>query len=530
MKKIMVTIGGVKATVKESGEVVDGLHFTDFLERAVKNELSLVELVGSPIQRIQQLVEGKEFSYPFDMVVLTDKVEGLTVKMGDAKFIVSSGGEVIGDNYKRSILTRVIEGDSIYPLSASTPIDRVKEYASNIEAISNWKIEIIEEVEEVEEEIEKLTAFVGFSGGFGTAEFALKYLGVPHEIVGASEYDPFDKRQWAREAYLQNHGEPTLGLFGDIMKVDGTQMKGTVDFCHFSPPCQEYSTMGNQGGIESPRGMLSHEPVRLIGEIEPEFFIIENVANFAGAKFAKDMEGIKDDLTALGYQVSHHLMNAYDYGTPQSRNRVFIVGFKGEGERFNTPLKVPLTSSIGDLLEENVDKKYYITQEALDGFKVKTQEKTNSYSFKPTQKTGIIPTITKGYNGAITNPYVIDPKPTVVGEIGKGQSGRVYSLDNVACTLSAHGGGQGAKTGLYSLESGIRRLTPRECSRAMGDTEDLYNFDGFSDTRAYQFIGNAIDINTYKTLLAAMLKHRELIKPRTEPKITKKDLVQGELF
>ena len=501
-----IIIGGVKATIKESGEVIDALHFTDFLERAIRNELSLVELFGSPIERIKQLVEGKEFNYPFDMIV---DVEGLTVRMGDAKFIVTPDGEVIGDNYKRSLLTRVIEGDSIYPLSASTPIDRVKEYATNVEAINNWKIEL--EVEEVEEVEKKLTAFVGFSGGFGTAEYALKYLGIPHEIVGASEYDPFDKRQWAREAYLQNHSEPTLGLFGDIMKVDGMQMKGMVDFCHFSPPCQEYSPMGNQGGIESPRGMLSHEPVRLIREIEPEFFIIENVANFAGKKFAKDMEGIKEDLTTLGYQVSHHLMNAYDYGTPQSRNRVFIVGFKGEGARFNTPLKMPLATSIGDLLEDDVDKKYYITQTALDGFKAKTQEKTNSYSFKPTQN-------------------VIDPKPTTVGVIGKGQSGRVYSPDNVACTLSAHGGGQGAKTGLYSLESGIRRLTPRECARAMGDTKDMYNFDGFSDTKAYQFIGNAIDINTYKTLLSAVLEHREFIKPRVERKIIKKDLIQGGLF
>jgi len=107
----------------------------------------------------------------------------------------------------------------------------------------------------------------------------------------------------------------------------------------------------------------------------------------------------------------------------------------------------------------------------------------------------------------------------MLGTIGeKNQQGmRVYDTDGIAPTQNAKGGGAGAKTGLFKTKSNIRRLTPRECARVQGDFKDKFIIDGFSDTKLYEFIGNAMDISTTKNLIIRMLEHLknvDITKPR----------------
>jgi len=385
---------------------------------------------------------------------------------------------------------------------------------------------MITETQIVREWKQPLKVMTFFSGGFGSIELAMKYEKIDHEILVACEID-----EAARESYLLNHGEPTREFPNDITKFNGQKYKDEVDLMHLSPPCQSYSTAGNREGESCIRGNLMYEAVRVIDEVRPKIFTIENVPGLISS--GNTLKNIISDLKAIGYQVSWHKMSAEDYGSPQTRGRVFIVGFYGTGATFPTPQKQKLGVCIGDLLEQNVDKKYYLSQKALDGFSAKTK-KIPSLKLNPKSKNGAIGTLTARYQkNAITDPYIFDPKLMQVGNVDqKGHNslwGRVYSKDGLAPTQNANGGGMGAKTGLFSLEDGIRRLTPREGARAMGDTKDAFKFGDFKDNKLYFFIGNAIDINTYRVLLVSILEHQKSID-FSKKFIAQKRVVQTALF
>jgi len=370
-----------------------------------------------------------------------------------------------------------------------------------------------------------------FSGGFGTPELALKYLNINFENCIACEYDAY-----ARESYIKNHGLPSLEMSHDIFEFDGKKYLSMIDLAHFSPECVDYSSAGKRKGEEGRSGGQYDKTIEIIRDMKPKMIIIENVANFAH-QFKDVMDRVIGELKEVGYQVSWHIMSASDYGTPQTRKRVFIVGFLGTGVHFNTPQKIKLDTCIGDLLEDNVSDKYYLSEKALNGFKKKTEKQGGiGFMFRPRNKGETIGTLTARYaKQGITDPYIIDPKLKVIANINNAQSGRVYALDGLAPTMSANGGGLGAKNGLFDTQHGIRRLTPREAARAMGDFEDKFSIDGFSDSRLYKFIGNAIDVSTYKVLLKAVLDHSNSIDfnidfNEANKSINKVKIVQGGLF
>lgn len=367
-----------------------------------------------------------------------------------------------------------------------------------------------------------------FTGGFSTINLASRYLGLEFEFAIACEYDKF-----ARKSYLKNYGSPTMEMSEDIFTFNGLKYKNKIDLAHFSPECVDFSPAGRRKGEKGRSGGQYAKTIEIIEDMKPKIVIIENVANFAH-QFSDVMERVLTELREVGYQVSWHIMSADDYGTPQTRKRVFIVGFLGSGSKLATPTKKKLEVCIGDLLEDSVDDKYYLSDKALQGFKRKIEKQgKQGFKFNPRSRNDTIGTLTAGYGKqGITYPFVIDPKPTleIVANVNDSQSGRVYALDGLAPTMSANGGGLGAKNGLFDTKYGIRRLTPREAARAMGDTLDYFELNGFSDTRLYRFIGNAIDINTYKALLVDVLAHKEVIDFDSKRKFAKTPTTQTSLF
>jgi len=104
-----------------------------------------------------------------------------------------------------------------------------------------------------------MTVATTFSGGFGSVEIALKYLGIPHEVVFACEWmGP------QRESYLLNHSKPTSNFYKDIRDLDGTKYKDEIFYLHESPPCQSYSMAGSRGGADDERGGLMFEAIKKI--------------------------------------------------------------------------------------------------------------------------------------------------------------------------------------------------------------------------------------------------------------------------
>jgi len=404
----------------------------------------------------------------------------------------------------------------------------------------------------------RIKVATAFSGGFGSVEMALKYLEIAHEVVFACEW-----LKPQRDSYIQNHGEPTSNFYKDICNLDGEKYKGQIDYYHLSPPCQEYSMAGNRGGADTDKGQLMFQAIKSIDEVQPKMFSVENVKGLLSSNNGEDWKNILKDFNSLkGYTISWGVMNAKEQGTPQNRERVFIVGFRGKSPMFHFPKKRPLKYVLKDLLEDEVDEKYFLSERGLKGF----LNSNFSQEANRLQKKDICDTLLRR--------DFKSPKLIQVGNIDtKGHNslwGRVYATDGIAPTQNAKGGGAGAKTGLYKInsntkcgfevatdgdgitatqcgksksfgtstredgiayclracepngiirESSIRRLTPRECARVQGDFEDKFIIDGFSDTKLYEFIGNAMDISTTKNLIVRMLEHLKNVDI-TKPKET----------
>ena len=200
-----------------------------------------------------------------------------------------------------------------------------------------------------------LRVFEAFSG-YGSQSIALRNLGIEHEVVAISEID-----KYAIKAYKAIHG-PTLNL-GDISKIDVNDIP-EHDLFTYSFPCQDISVAGKTKGIvkgETRSGLL-YECERIIEAKRPKYLLLENVKNLVGKKFKAQFEEWLAYLESLGYTNYWQVLNAKNYGVPQNRERVFVVSILGEHEPFEFPKPIPLDKCIADILEEQVDDKYYINK------------------------------------------------------------------------------------------------------------------------------------------------------------------------
>lgn len=199
--------------------------------------------------------------------------------------------------------------------------------------------------------------------GIGAFRKAFIRLGIPHKVVGISEIDKF-----AITSYEALYGKTRN--YGDISKVERLDY---ADLWTYGFPCQDISVAGQGKGIVKgqTRSGLLYEVERLLLEAEkngtlPKYLILENVKNLV-VKYKDDFDAWLDFLDGLGYTTYWQIMNAADYGIPQSRQRVIAVSIRKDlGQSFSFPEKIPLQKRLIDMLDEEVDEKYYINQELTD--------------------------------------------------------------------------------------------------------------------------------------------------------------------
>ena len=208
---------------------------------------------------------------------------------------------------------------------------------------------------------EKLRVFEAFSG-YGSQSMALRRLGVDYEVVGISEID-----KYAIMAYNAVHGETKN--YGDISTIDWDEVPD-FDFLTYSFPCTDISNAGVQMGFEEGSGTRSSllwECKKAIEAKKPKFLMMENVKAIASDKFLPGLLKWQDYLTTQGYTNFAEILNAKDYGIPQNRERCFIISIYGDAW-YNFPDPMPLKLKLKDVLEENVDEKYYLDQSRVDEF------------------------------------------------------------------------------------------------------------------------------------------------------------------
>ena len=288
-----------------------------------------------------------------------------------------------------------------------------------------------------------LRVFEAFSG-YGSQSIALRNLGIEHEVVAISEID-----KYAIKAYEAIHG-PILNL-GDISKIDVNDIP-QHDLFTYSFPCQDLSVAGKQKGLgEGTRSGLLYECEKVIEHCRPKYLLLENVKNLVGKKFKDDFDKWLEYLEGLGYTNYWKVLNAKNYGVPQNRERVFVVSILGEHEPFEWPTPIPLDKCIADILEEQVDDKYYLSEEIQKRFKITNQNKNIIGTTKPDFRTIGQRDLVYNKEGIMGSLVATDYKqPKQIAEInqvgmldikGNEQVRRVYGDNGISPTLNTMQGG-----------------------------------------------------------------------------------------
>ena len=205
--------------------------------------------------------------------------------------------------------------------------------------------------------------------GIGAFEKALDNLQIPYELAGFSEID-----KYAVKSYCAIHGVDESMNLGDITKIDEKALPKDIDLITYGFPCQDISLAGKQKGLFNDDGTqtrsgLFFEALRVIETTQPRVAIAENVKNLTGKKFKEQFELVLKSLDEAGYNNYWKVLNAKDYGIPQNRERVFIISIRKDIDKgYEFPEPFPLQLRLKDMLEDEVDEKFYLSTKCIEGF------------------------------------------------------------------------------------------------------------------------------------------------------------------
>ena len=322
-------------------------------------------------------------------------------------------------------------------------------------ACDNGEIEIKNDVNKLKESIANLSS-----------EEANKYI---KKVYAAS-----GKHNYMKDSYFANYDIREDNWFEDIRFLDGKPFKGIVDMLVGGSPCQSFSIIGKRAGLEDTRGTLFYDYARLIKEIEPKVFIFENVPGMLTHDKGNTWKVINSVFDSLGYKVYKSLLNAKDFGIPQDRTRLFVVGFKDQNVNFEFPKPVKLNTNLFDYLEDNnlIDVKHYLGKK---GFEFVTNPK---YRNRARINPQIIQTQKANQQFNWNGDFVFVPYEEI--------------SNNEKILARAYDSYWENKHGV------VRQLTYRECLRLMGFSDDFKVV--VPNVPAYRQAGNSIVVNVLEAI------------------------------
>jgi DNA (cytosine-5)-methyltransferase 1 len=303
-----------------------------------------------------------------------------------------------------------------------------------------------------------------------------------------------DIDEGARRIYEANYG---LAPLGDIRSIVPATMPD-FDLLCAGFPCQPFSIAGNGEGFkDAVKGNLFYDILKIIDAKRPPMCLLENVKNLQTHDGGKTYRTIHDELVRRGYTVVSKVLNSSDYGSPQARQRIFIVAtlVAPTGPRpFTIPSPVKRTHPVSTILDPS------FTGETLNRSRYDLKEKPGR-TVNPAKPHILYDVFPKPKTGTATATATA----TVAADAKGGRQGeRVYSADAVGITVCASSGGPGAKTGLYKVGDLIRRLSVKETLRMFGFPDD-YKLPGVSDEQARFYLGNSIVVDVPKMFVPGIL-------------------------
>lgn len=299
-----------------------------------------------------------------------------------------------------------------------------------------------------------------------------------YRAIYANDFD-----NWCKKTYDGYFGEGAMDL-RDIQTIREDEIPD-CDVLTAGFPCQPFSKIGKLHGFADARGTLFWDVLRILKAKRPQAFVLENVANLVNHDDGRTFEKIKDGLeNELGYTVYYQVLNTKDYGVPQDRKRIYMVGFR-DNIAFTFPHTTELKKHVKDILEKDpVHDFYYMSQKYMDGLKKHRQRhesKGHGFGYRVLDPEGISTTCVVGNMGRERNLVKDIPRPDAVN-----------------------------RTGSPLNREGIRRLTVREYARLQGFPDDYI----FSDkvTVAYKQIGNAVSVAVAEAVALQLRKSLEMTK------------------
>lgn len=291
----------------------------------------------------------------------------------------------------------------------------------------------------------------------GCGGLDMGFVKAGYNVVWSNDFD-----KYAVQTYNRNFTHPAV--CGDINKIDINEIP-EHDVLIGGFPCQPFSMMGKEKGFDDHRGTLFFRVTEIIENQrdrghQPPIIVLENVRNLMTHDKGKTFAVIKKELENLGYHVFASKLNSADFGVPQTRNRVFLVCFL-EDVKYKFPEPEKLTSTLQDMLEQNVPDKYFLSER-------------------------ILKTILSNGTG---------------GYYAKSEIDLPIARPLTATMAKMH---RACQDNYVTQEKGIRRLTPRECARLQGFPEEFVI--EVSDAQAYKQFGNAVTVNVSYAIAKSILE------------------------
>ena len=341
-----------------------------------------------------------------------------------------------------------------------------------------------------------------------------------------------ESRNKVKLSYMGNYALPDKDFHWNVAFLNGRQYAGEVDLFVGGSPCQSFSLVGKQRGLEDTRGTLFYEYARLIDEIKPKVFIYENVRAVTSHDGGKTWAKMQQVFSELGYTFKWAVLNAKNYGIPQNRERLFVVGIRSDlalTAPFEFPKPVPLERKMKDFLIDNAPGGYFLPAKGVDFV---TMEKNLTKRF--TQIDGDVQLCQKknqqfNWHGDFVFQSEEDAQTNHIPDLGKyflSEKVRKYVLAtgtknfyskpktdlDVARPLltTMHKMHRAGVDNYVTTDGRLRKLTPRECLRLMGFSDSFKIL--VSDTSMYQQAGNSIVVDVLIHIMEQILKsYPELI-------------------
>ena len=292
---------------------------------------------------------------------------------------------------------------------------------------------------------------------------------------------------------------------------------GEVDLIWNSSPCQDISLAGKQAGAiegSGTRSSLIYEVIRIAKELKPKYMIWENVKNLLSKKHKPILDDYINKLNNLGYLSYYKVLNSKDYGIPQNRERIFVVSIRKDlNQSFSFPAPQILKKKMKDMLEDEVDSKYYLSHKMIDYISStgtsNFKNKDSRINLDIARPITTIPNKRAGTTNYIGNelPPNYDLRVIRDGGLYKNkQAGSIYNKEGLCPTITTEAS-QNWNI-LLNYYPKIRKLTPRETWRLMGfDDEDFDKASKTnSDTQLYKQAGNSVVVNVIEAIFKELFK------------------------